>query len=80
MSELLLLPVLTVGRSSAEAARAAGFVNVESADGDGEDLVRQVATRFAGVTKPLHLRRVHDARNDAFFFRLECDEAVDRIA
>jgi uroporphyrinogen-III synthase len=53
LKELLGLPVLTVGRSSAEAARAAGFTNVESADGDGEDLVRLVAVRFVGVEKPL---------------------------
>ena len=53
LKELLGLPVLTVGRSSAEAARAAGFANVESADGDGDDLVRLVARRFAGSAKPL---------------------------
>ncbi len=53
LRELLSLPVLTVGRSSAEVARVAGFTNVESADGDGEDLVRLVAVRFAGATKPL---------------------------
>lgn len=53
LQELLSLPVLTVGRSSAEAARAAGFTNVESAGGDGEDLVKLVAQRFAGAAKPL---------------------------
>src|SRR3989442_13199186 len=32
--ELRALPVVTVGRSSAETARAAGFADVLSADGD----------------------------------------------
>jgi uroporphyrinogen-III synthase len=51
--ELLALPVLTVGQSSADAARAAGFTNVASADGDGDDLVRLVAARFANEKRPL---------------------------
>ena len=51
--ELLALPVMAVGRSSAEAARAAGFADVASADGDGRDLVRQVAARFVGRPTPL---------------------------
>lgn len=53
LGELLALPAVTVGSRSAGAARAAGFTNVESAGGDGEDLVRLVARRFAGTTKPL---------------------------
>jgi uroporphyrinogen-III synthase len=52
-TELTGLPVLAVGRSSADAARAAGFGNVESADGDGRDLARRAATRFAGSDKPV---------------------------
>jgi len=51
--ELLALPVMAVGRSSAEAARAAGFADVTSAEGDGRDLVRQVAARFVGKPAPL---------------------------
>lgn len=51
--ELLSLPVMAVGRASAEAARAAGFADVTSADGDGRDLVRQVAGRFVGWPQPL---------------------------
>lgn len=46
--ELLALPVLAVGRSSAEAAHAAGFTDVVSADGDATDLARLAAERFAG--------------------------------
>ena len=51
--ELLALPVLAVGGSSAEAARATGFVEVTSADGDAADLVRLTAQRFAGASQPL---------------------------
>lgn len=51
--ELLALPVLGVGRTSAEAARQAGFADAASADGDGGDLVRLAVARFAGNTRPL---------------------------
>lgn len=51
--EVLVLPVLAVGRSSAEAARGAGFTDVTSADGDAADLVRLAAARFAGAVSPL---------------------------
>jgi uroporphyrinogen-III synthase len=51
--ELISLPVLTVGAASAEAARGAGFADVQSADGDGGDLARLAATRFAGRSEPL---------------------------
>ena len=51
--ELLALPVLAVGRSSADAARAAGFADVTSADGDADDLARLAAERFAGARLPL---------------------------
>jgi uroporphyrinogen-III synthase len=52
-SELIGLPVLAVGHSSAEAARAAGFADVVSADGDGRDLARLAATRLAGSRLPV---------------------------
>src|SRR2546425_289929 len=42
--ELLALPVFTVGRHTAEAAGAAGFSNVASADGGWRELVRLVAS------------------------------------
>ena len=51
--ELLHLPVLAVGRSSAEAARLAGFADVTSADGDARDLTRLATGRFAGAKAPL---------------------------
>ena len=44
-AELVHVPVYAVGRRSAEAARAAGFAEVVSADGDADDLVRLVAAR-----------------------------------
>lgn len=49
---LLDLPVFTVGRASAAAARAAGFGTVSSADGDAGDLLRLVV---AGGRPPLPL-------------------------
>jgi uroporphyrinogen-III synthase len=51
--ELLRLPVLAVGQASAAAARDAGFFDVASADGDGGDLARLAAARFAGSGRPL---------------------------
>ena len=52
-AECLALPVLAVGRSSAEAARLAGFSDVTSADGDAADLARLAVARFAGTALPL---------------------------
>lgn len=39
------MPILTVGKATAEAARDAGFANVSSADGDVYALVRLVTSR-----------------------------------
>ncbi len=50
---LLKLPVLAVGRRSAEAAREAGFSAVTSAGGDVRDLVRLVIGRRADAKAPL---------------------------
>src|SRR5579872_1858025 len=47
------LPMFAVGRRSAEAAREAGFGNVNSADGDARDLVRLIAVRCAAAASPL---------------------------
>jgi uroporphyrinogen-III synthase len=44
-AELLSLPLFAVGGRSAQAARAAGFAQVVSADGDAQDLARLVAAR-----------------------------------
>jgi uroporphyrinogen-III synthase len=51
--ELVALPLLAVGRSSAEAAQAVGFTDVTSADGDARDLARLAAERFSGARRPL---------------------------
>lgn len=42
-----------VGNQTAEAARAAGFADVISAQGDGGDLARLVAKRIADKSRPL---------------------------
>jgi uroporphyrinogen-III synthase len=51
--ELIKLPVLAVGNSTAAAARAAGFADVASAAGDARDIARLAAERFAGAKAPL---------------------------
>ena len=45
LPELWRLPVYTVGRRTADAARAAGFTTVHSADGDQRDLARLLGGR-----------------------------------
>ena len=47
-TELLALPVFVVGRRTGAAARAAGFADVHSADGNARDLARLIASRVAG--------------------------------
>jgi uroporphyrinogen-III synthase len=63
LAELRSLPVLAVGRHSAEAARAAGFTDVTSADGSAGDLARLVAGRFAGGPPLLYLAGTDRARD-----------------
>jgi uroporphyrinogen-III synthase len=48
------LRVLTVGEASAEAARKAGFIGVESADGDAEALARLAIDRLDPADGPLY--------------------------
>ena len=50
---LLALPLLAVGRRSAEAARDAGFTEVTSAGGDVRDLLRALTTRRLDKVAPL---------------------------
>ena len=54
-TDFLALPVFAVGRRSADAARAAGFRDVMSADGNAEDLVRLVAERATRALPLLYL-------------------------
>jgi uroporphyrinogen-III synthase len=55
IAELRTAPVFAVGRRSAEAARAAGFADVTSADGDVADLARLVRARVAASARVLYL-------------------------
>jgi uroporphyrinogen-III synthase len=63
-AECIALPLLAVGRSSAEAARLAGFTDVTSADGDAADLALLAARRFAGTTSPLLYLAGEDRANE----------------
>lgn len=53
IDELRRLPLYTVGRRSAEAAKAAGFTTAISADGDAHDLIAILARKLAGAAAPL---------------------------
>jgi uroporphyrinogen-III synthase len=53
LADLRSVPLYTVGKRSAEAARAVGFAVTHSADGDAHELVRIVARELAGVSSPL---------------------------
>jgi uroporphyrinogen-III synthase len=50
---LTSLPAFTVGRHTAEAARAAGFRHVHSADGDQRELAALLRARFSAASAPL---------------------------
>jgi uroporphyrinogen-III synthase len=53
LAELRSVPLYTVGRRSAEAARAVGFTIAHSADCDAHDLIGIVARELAGAARPL---------------------------
>ena len=55
ISELTALPLLAVGARSADAARAAGFVDVRSADGALPELVRLIAGEVQRGAQLLYL-------------------------
>jgi uroporphyrinogen-III synthase len=59
---LAAIPMLAVGDRTAEAARAAGFADVRSAAGDGDDLVRLAAAAFSGG-RVLHAAALQRARD-----------------
>jgi uroporphyrinogen-III synthase len=50
---LAALPAFTVGRRTAEAARAAGFADVRSADGDKADLAALLRAEYEAARGPL---------------------------
>ncbi len=62
--ELIALPALVVGQSSAEAARRAGFANVTSANGDGSDLARLATSRLSGLSGRLLYAAGEDRARD----------------
>ena len=53
IEELRRLPLYTVGRRSAEAAKAAGFTTVHAADRDAHAMIRIVVRELTGATAPL---------------------------
>jgi uroporphyrinogen-III synthase len=53
--ELVALPGLTVGRRTAEVARAVGFTDVASAEGNEQALARLISGRYYGGNKILYL-------------------------
>jgi uroporphyrinogen-III synthase len=62
LAPLLGLPLYAVGSRSAEAARAAGFREVRTAQGDADALVRLIAERYANEAAPyLYLAGEHRA-------------------
>jgi len=63
-SELLGLPLFTVGARSAEAAREIGFAEAASADGGWPELVRLVGSRCAGTDRPLLYLAAADRSGD----------------
>jgi len=50
---LTALPAFAVGRHTAEAARVAGFLDIRSADGARDDLIRLIAASAGGAGGPL---------------------------
>jgi uroporphyrinogen-III synthase len=50
---LAALPAFTVGRRTADAARAAGFADVRSADGDKADLAALIRAEYEAARGPL---------------------------
>lgn len=74
-------PVLAVGDATAEAARAAGFTNVRSADGDSAALARMAKTTLApNAGKLVHIGGEHVAGDVASELRAAGFEVERRIA
>src|SRR4051794_7744496 len=64
LAELVQLPAFVVGRRTAEAARAAGFGEVTSADGNEQDLARLIGTQLRGSAAPLLYLAGEDRQGD----------------
>jgi len=77
--ELLRLPVFTVGRHTAEAARAIGFAAVTSADGNAQDLARLIGGLHGGEGAVLYLageERAGDLAGDAARYGVKVETVV----
>jgi uroporphyrinogen-III synthase len=74
-ARLTALPSLTVGRHTAEAARAAGFRDVASAEGDRNDLAALLRRRFGNSGKAL----LHLAGEDRAGDLAACGVPVDTV-
>jgi uroporphyrinogen-III synthase len=64
LARLIALPAFTVGRHTADAARAAGFRDVHSADGDQRDVAALIRSRLPLPNPPPHSAS-EDARERA---------------
>ena len=64
LPELVGLPVFVVGRRTAEVARAVGFGDVTSADGNERDLARLIGARLRGSAAPLLYLAGEDRTDD----------------
>ncbi|MCC6887526.1 MAG: uroporphyrinogen-III synthase, partial [Hyphomicrobiales bacterium] len=53
LAPLLMLPLYAVGGRTAETAHEAGFINVNSADGDADALIRLICQRATKQSAPL---------------------------
>lgn len=63
-SEFAAIPLFTVGRRTADAAKAAGFLRVASADGAEADLVAMIEKKFVGRRgRFLYLAAAEQARD-----------------
>ena len=62
--ELTALPVFAVGPRTAEAAQAAGFSTIISAEGNAADLVRVTAERLGNIRTPLLYLAGNDRARD----------------
>jgi len=78
-AELLRLPAFTVGRRSAEGARAAGFTAVTSANGNAQDLARLLGSHRGSGGRILYLAgedRAGDLAADVGRYGVEVETVV----
>jgi uroporphyrinogen-III synthase len=76
LAQLISLPAFAVGRRTAEAARTAGFRDVQSADGDQADLVALLRTGSAMARAPLLYLAGEDRAGDLAADGLQVHTAV----